>query len=105
MQGGQIRIGMKAIQKKLLAQGCCGSPTTADPSTRFIEVLGRSCESDSDGRTGALGSDTVAIVSGKQPLQIAVALRSRAFSRVHHSVLVGRGSGVTSFSASIAAAF
>jgi hypothetical protein len=44
-----------------------------------------------------LGNVAVAAPAGKQRRQMMVALPSFAFSRIHHSVLVNRGSGVSSF--------
>jgi hypothetical protein len=41
--------------------------------------------------------DAVGTTAGAQPRQIMVALASLAFSRIHHSVLVNRSSGVSFF--------
>lgn len=46
--------------------------------------------------TGCLGSDTFAAVEAKHPRQITITLLSRTFSRSHHSVLLGLGSGASS---------
>jgi hypothetical protein len=78
-------------------QGWSSVSTTIDRSAGFVEVLGSACSSDFEDRNADLGRDAFAIVEGRQPRQMIIALPSLAFSRIHHSVLVGRGSGASSF--------
>jgi hypothetical protein len=78
-------------------QGWSCVSTTIDRSAGFVEVLASAGGSDFEDRTAGLGRDAFAIVEGRQPRQMIIALPSLAFSRIHHSVLVGRGSGASSF--------
>src|SRR5436190_24340679 len=75
------------------AQGrfCVSIPL--DPPAGVVEVPAARMSGFED-RTAGLGRDVFAVVTGKQPRQMMMALPSRAFSRSHHSGLVNRGSVV-----------
>src|SRR6266478_2307445 len=78
-------------------QGWSGVSTAIDPLSRSIELVEIACRCDFEDRTAGLRGDGLTVAAGRQPRQMMMALPSRVFSRVHHSVLVGRGSGGSSF--------